>query len=819
MIIYLRKAIIFFLFLLLMHNISAQPSKGNVLQSGKNPSAIGKVVDSKTGHAVPYATVVLYRAVDSTMMDGTITNENGQFMIPCKPGNYYIVIKFMGYNKLVKSNLQMSVNDKMLKVGLLKLSRNSAELKGVEIVGEQSYVDYKIDRKIVHVGRDIGSTGGTAVEALENVPSVNVDIDGNVELRGSTSFTVLINGKPSPLSGSDALEQIPTSVIKNIEIITNPSAKYDPDGMTGIINVVLKKDVKQGLNGFVEASAASFNSYSLNTIFNYRKKKVNYFLGANFRLRNMPGGGESDLHNIGNDTNMYRDTELDRLRRKNNYTIKGGMDYYYNDNNTFGIDAAFGINDFSKDYSSNIYERTVPTTYQLYTISDNLGARKSSFIKSSINWEHKFKRKGEKIETYFYFMQGNEDKNEDQKESYSDANWTVDGIIKDWYKTTDDKFKKEFRSKLDYTLKLKEDKKLEAGIQSRNYRENSEFIYNTFDSIGQNWEVKPDFGNTMIFNRDIFSAYTTFGGTKNNFGYQLGLRGEYTNRVITSRDKSPSVINRFDLFPSVHLSQKFLKTNSVMMSYSRRIDRPSGWELGPNPIFISSNFVRIGNPDLEAEYTDNYELSYQKTIKKSFVSVEAYYRTTKNKISRLQEMGNNNIIYMTYANLDKDHSAGVELMANMQFSKWFRMNISSSYYYYKLVGNIASGAVDQSSNNFDIRGELNFMITPLMRFQLNSFYRGPSVTAQGKMGSFFMANSALRYDFFKRKMSVTFKVRDIFNTMRHEFETITPSFISYNTFYRQNPYFQLTVNYKINNYRQDRKRNMNDRGSDGGDDI
>ncbi len=806
--------------LLLAQIISAQrPNIGGPSHSQNKPGAIGKIIDSKTKHPVPYATVVLYKQSDSSMVDGTITKENGGFYIPCEAGKYYLVAKFMGYDKYVVSNLEMNTGERMMKVGLIKLQRTSSELKGVEIVGQQAYVDYKIDRKVVNVGRDVGSAGGTAVEALENVPSVNVDIDGNVELRGSASFTVLINGKPSPLGGSEALEQIPTSVIKNIEIITNPSAKYDPDGMTGIINVVLKEDVKQGLNGFVEASVASFDSYSLNTIFNYRKNKINYFVGANMRLRNMPGGGISNLQNIGGDTNMYRDTEIDRMRKRNNYTLKGGMDYYLNDNNTFGFDIAYGINDFGKDYISDIYERTIPSSYELYTVSHNTGGRKSDFLKTSINWQHKFKREGEKLEAYMFFNNSEEIKDEKQKELYSDYLWSENGGLKDWYNTTDNSFKKDFRAKLDYTLKLKGDRKYEAGLQSRNYRERSEFVYNQYDSACGDWVVLPEYGNNMTFNRDILSVYSTYGGTYKDFGYQLGLRGEYTNRKITTSDNLPSEINRFDIFPTVHLSQKFLETNSVMMSYSRRIDRPGGWELGPNPIFISSNFIRIGNPDLEPEYSDNYELSYQKIIKKSFISAEAYYRTTKNKISRLQEMNDSNIIYMTYENLDRDHSAGMELMANLQFNKWFRLNLSGNYYYYKLEGNITSGAVDQSSINFDIRGEVNFMITPLMRFQINSFYRGPSATAQGTMSEFYMVNSALRYDFFKRKMAVTFKVRDIFNTMRHQFETNTNTFTSNNTFYRQNPYFQLTVNYKINNYRQERKPNMDDRSNEGGDDI
>ncbi len=809
------------LILVLNFSMAQRPGGGgNGSQGGPmKPGVAGKIKDAKSREAVAYASVALYKESDSSLVTGAITKEDGRFFIAAEAGNYYIKVNFMGYKQYIKSNIVTTEQEPMAKVGMIKLQRALSEIEGVEIVGSQSYVEYKIDRKIVNVGRDIGATGGSAVEALENVPSVTVDIEGNVELRGSSNFTVLINGKPSPLSGSEALEQIPTSVIKNIEIITNPSAKYDPDGMSGIINVILKEDVKQGLNGRVEASAGSFGTYGLNAVFNYRKNKINYFVGADIRKRIMPGGGQSELINFASDTNMLRSTELDRRKNKNNYTFRGGFDFYANDNNTISIEGAYGINDFSKDYISNIYERTEPATYELYTISDNKGARKSDFYKGSITWQHKFKREGESIEAYAFINNGAEDKSEDQRESFSDANWTPEGDIDNWFNTMDTQDKLDVRFKLDYTLKLKKDKKFEAGAQARNLRNNSVYVFNSFDTLNQAWYVKPDYGNDMKFEREIYSAYATYGGTHKNFGYQFGLRGEYTHRLIESTSESPDYeINRFDIFPTIHLSQKVGETNSVLLSYSRRIDRPGGWELGPNPIFISSNFIRVGNPELDPEYTDNYELSYQKTINKSFISVEAYYKTTKNKISRLQEMDSNNVIYMTYDNLDKDQSAGLELMTNFQFYKWFRLNLSGSYYYYKLLGNISSGVVEQQSNNFNLRADLNFMITPLLRFQVNGFYRGPSVTAQGNSSEFFMVNSALRYDLFKRKVTVTFQVKDVFSTMRHEFDTYTSTFNSHNAFYRESPSFKFTMSYKINNYRQERKNNMNENG-EGGDDI
>ncbi len=812
------------LFLILNINIKGKSQSPNNRSNEVPRSGIqGKIVDKQTKHAVPYCTVALYNATDSTLVSGTISDKSGNFFIKARGGYYYIDINFMGYNKIRKSNLQINKNQSIIKLGRIELIKSEAELKGVDVVGSQSYVDYRIDRKVIHVDRDLASAGASAVEALQNVPSVTVDIEGNVALRGSTNFTVLINGKPSPLSGSDALEQIPSSAIKNIEIITNPSAKYDPDGMTGIINVILKDNVDQGLNGIIEANVGSYDSYGFNTTLNYRTEKWNYFGGVSLMKRNSPGDGNSDMKNFANpDTLFYRNSELDRLRFRDNMTFKGGIEYYANKRNTFSIEGVYGVNKRGKDYFSKISEYYEPQYLaRNYTTSSNTGGKTSPFMKINANWTHKFKTKGEKLEVLAFFNKSGFEKEENQKERYSDSIWTEDMPIKDWINTFDNNDNIDFRLKADYTKKLRKNRKFEAGIQSRTYREKSEFTHYKYNTTTSDWELKSQYSNNLTFDRDIFSAYSTFGGKIKDFGYQLGIRGEYTHRLIESEEgNSGAEINRFDIFPTIHLSQKINDNNSLMASYSRRIDRPGGWELGPNPMYISSTFIRVGNPSLEPEYTDSYELSYQLNFSKSFISLEGYYRTTENKITRIQEMDPTTYITtMTFKNLDRDHSAGMEAMANLQLAKWVRLNVSGNYYYYRLKGDISSNTIDKESVNYDIRGNVNFLITPLMRLQLTTFYRGPSVTAQGEFKSFYMFNSALRYDFFKRKLAVTFKVNNITNSMQHAFTTFSPTFETENSFSRFGPTFSLTATYKINNYKQVRKKTLDDKGGEGGGDI
>ena len=782
----------------------------------------GKLLAAKGRQPVEYATAALYSLPDSVLITGTISKANGSFVIDhVKPGKYYVMITFIGFERKTIDGINISKANPIVDLAVIKLEQAHQEIEGVDIVAEQAYVEFKIDKKVVNVSNNLDAAGGNAVDALENVPSVSVDIDGNVSLRGSGNFQVLINGKPSPLSASDALQQIPSAAIKNIEIITNPSAKYDPDGMTGIINVILKDDVQQGVNGLVEAGISSFNSYTLNALINYRKNKLNFFGGVNARLRNMPGGGSTELENFINpDTTFYSDGTLDRERKRDNYTFKGGMDYYINDNHTVSIEGSYIFHQNAKDYKTNTHEYTNPADYDLFKISENTGGRDGNHVKGSLNWIYKDKKKGKELVTLMYFSNGNEQKEEDQMEYLADINWLKSDQILSGLNTTDDKNQLDFRFKMDYTKKLKKDSKYELGIQSRNYREKSDFLFNQYDTLTNTYIYRPDYSSKLVFDRDIYSAYGTYSGMFKNFGYQLGLRGEYTNRYIDSElaGKS-STIDRFDIFPTVHLSQKIGKANEVMASYSRRIDRPGGWELDPNPIFISSDFVRVGNIELEPEYTDNFELSYQKRIGASFVSLEGYYRTTKNKITRLRAVDQNNVTYMTFANLDRDHSAGVEAMLNYRITKWMKMTLTGNYYYYKIEANEESKTEERESNNFNINGNLNFNITKMMRLQLTGFYRGPSVTAQGDIAAFTMVNSALRYDFFNHKLAATFKVRDIFQTMRHEMDSYTNTFNTHNSFYRQSPTFSITLSYRINNYKQKRRPSMDSEEGGGEGDI
>jgi outer membrane receptor protein involved in Fe transport len=780
----------------------------------------GSIKDEHNNEPILYATIALYSQKDSSLITGTMSGEGGNFNIPnVKFGRYFMEVKFIGYNKKVINEIKINPKEPDLYIGDIKLSQTTTSLEGVEITAERTYVEYKIDKKVVNVGKDLNSSGGTAVDALENVPSVTVDIDGNVALRGSSSFTVFINGKPTPLSGTDALQQIPVGAIKNIEIITNPSAKYDPDGLSGIINVILKEDTKLGLNGMIDLSVNNRGTYGINGIFSYNVGKFNLFIGGNYNNNKQPGAGLSELITQNGDTNIYRTTTLDRNRERKSQNIKAGFDYNPNEKNSISFEGSIGKSGHFKDFESKINEYNIPQTYNQYLLSYNPGTSDDKFYSFSINHEYKIDKKGSNLQTMFYY-ENEEGINEDISTEYlSDANWLkydslLNGII-----TRETETGPQYRFKMDLVKKLKDTKKFESGVQAVVRPQFHVYQYEEYQP-DNGWTLLPNFGSELNFTQNVYSAYAIYSGEYKTTGYQFGLRGENTFRNVYDENKNYSFkINRFDLFPTVHFSKKIKGGNQMLLSYSRRIDRPGGWELEPFTRYISSNFKRRGNPELQPEFTNNFELSYQKSFDNSYFSIEGYYRSTNNKLTRIQEVDTDGIILMTFENMDKDISTGVEFMLNLRLIKWMDINISSNYYYYQLLAaNSSIGEVNTSSNNFDIRGNISFIATKTTRFQINGFYGSPSVTPQGRSSVNYMISASLRQDLFKKKVTVSLRVNDIFNTMKHEFISYGDGFSNFNSFTGLNPTVTLNLTYKINNYKEKKNTNGMDM-REGGDGI
>ncbi len=774
----------------------AGPARGGIIS--------GTVLESSALSPMEFVNVVLFNSKDS-MVDGTITDEKGKFILKDIPfGKYHLTANFIGYEKLNIPDIILKPDKKIIDLGKIKLQASATNLEGVEITGDKQRVVYQLDKKVVNVSQDLKSAGGTAVDVLENVPSVKVDIEGNVTLRGSGSFTVLIDGRPSVLEGNDALQQIPSSSIDRIEIITNPSAKYDPDGTAGIINVVMKKQKEGGLNGIINASVGTKDKYSTSALINYRSGKFNIFGGADYNKRSFSGFGHSSNETYLLDTTNYRDTRSEFLMHRDGWGVKGGADYFMTKKSTLTFSGRYGYYEFGRTNHSKLHLYTLPLSQDDYTFSSDASNRYGHYYESTLNYHLDVDGKGQKLDVMAYYSKRNGDDKEDLNEFQTNNEWISINPPNSQIHTNEISDSWEFTGKADYVKPLGEKGKLEAGYQSKLDYENENFIFNNFDTLTGTWINDSIYSNEYDFIRNVHSAYAIYSNEWKGFGLQVGLRGEYTDRRIKNVNQTDNhTINRIDYFPSIHLSKQFKDKNQFQASYSRRINRVRSWYLDPFVSYMDPYNVRVGNPDLQDEYIDSYELGYQRRIKtSSFVALEAYYRVTNNSISRIKTLLPDGIMENTFANLNTDEALGSELSANIDFTEWLNIFASYNLYYYRIKGEVDNQNIDQSSLNWDSRISGTFKFKHDFRLQASANYEGPSVTAQGKEMGHISSNMAVRKDFFKRKLSATLSARDIFGTHSHESTSSGTGFYNYSYFKRESPIVMLSLSFKLNNYKK-----------------
>ncbi len=799
-----RRGYLIFLFFI---NICMQvQSQDNTTVSSHKGTMKGKIIDASTKQSMEYANVSAYSMRDSTLVTGGITNENGEFEIgPFNPGIYYLDANFIGFNKIRIKNITIGSDKTEIDLGTIELHPSTREIGTVEVVAERSRVVYKVDKKVINVGQDINAAGGTIADVLENTPSVQVDIEGNVTLRGSSDFTVLIDGKPSVLSGSDALQQIPASAIENIEIITNPSVKYDPDGMAGIVNLVMKKNILSGFNGIVSVSAGSNDRKGLNLAINQKTKKRNFSFGIDLNDRPFSGESESSRQTFQNDTIIYLDKSGQREFTHGGYTFKPGVDFYLSDFSTLGFSARYGHYNFESGGTGNIHQYTSPATKDSYSQERDPSKRNGSYFSGDMNFQHKFNKEGtHNLDVVFYYSHRNGDDLDVEDELLTNSSFEPTGLYLSRINTNEHESSNRYRFKADYIKPLGEFGKLEAGIQSRIDRETEDYLFERYDTATEKWINDEKYTSSMDFKREIYSAYTTVSSKIGAVEYMLGVRGEYTNRETDhAKVDKPYKLNRFDFFPSGHFAYTLFDKSQLMASYSRRINRPRGRDLDPFESYRDQYTIRVGNPDLKPEYTNSYELSYMKHFGKSFVSIESFYRVTNNSISRLNELGDDNILYETTVNLNNDYSLGGELMGNINFAEWLQVNSSVSVYHYKIEDDSGDGYIERESTNIDGRFNSTFKFSSNSRMQLTGIYRGPSVSVQGERKGMFYTNISYRHDLWNKKLTATFSVQDILGTAKRKGSSSGTNFISNYAFKREPRILMLTLSYKLNNYKMD----------------
>lgn len=801
---------------------------------GERPSggAIkARVLDASTGTPIEYANLVVYSAKDSSLVSGGITDATGNALIrPLPFGQYYMTVDFIGYIKHTENNLKINQKQPFVDLGTVNLKQATEILDDVTIEADRKHIEYKIDKKIVNVSQDIGSQGGSAVDVLENTPSVQTDIEGNVMLRGSSSFTVLIDGKPTPLEGSEALQQIPASSIENIEIITNPSAKFDPDGVAGIINIVLKQEEKKGINGNVNLAYGSFNAFNGDFLINARTGKFNFFVGGNYSDRVREGTNESLSARFLGDSTFVTDVDGTGSWGHNGYNARAGLDYFMTDKDIITVSGEYGVRGFSRGGTSDntlFYSdaEDKPFTNAIsdpwYYSNDVSFDVNNQYYSGDLNYQHKFNNEGHDLQAYFMYSGSLKDETSGFNRFDTDADFNaIDGAREVREQSVETGNTGRMRAKIDYTNPFSENGKFEAGYQFRNRIGLSDYKYEIWN--GTNYVYDTTQFNDVDFNRQIHASYATFTNQLWKFDYMLGVRGEYTKRDFTSNVLNKSWnYEKFDAFPTVHVSRKLKYEIQLQASYTSRIRRPRSWFLDPFRSKMDEYNYREGNPGLEPAYINSFEFNAQKRFGSHFLALESFYRQTNNLFERITYVDptNSEVLIYTFDNVGQDESYGVEVMGNFNFAKWWNMNLTADMYQYTIDADMDNSSTGENSTlTYSARINNTFKIKKTnTRFQLFGMYNGPSITSQGERGEFFMINAAVRQEFMNRKLSVMFSVDDIFGTMKHSSESYTDSFYNYSSFDAISPTFRITLSYRINDYerRKEDRESIEVEGGDG----
>jgi outer membrane receptor protein involved in Fe transport len=771
----------------------------------------GIITDQITKEKLPYVNIIVKDNANNVLTGG-ITNDQGVFNVNKIPaGENIIEIQYIGY-KTVSRKITFTRQNATHNLGTIALAEDTAQLDEVVVVAETSTVVQKIDRKVINVGKDLTSAGTTASELLNNVQSVSVDSQtGNISLRGNENVRVLVDGKPSNISVADLLKQIPSTSIKQVELITNPSAKYNPEGMSGIINIVLHKNANQGFNGSIDTGLTQgentrFNG-SLNM--NYKTGKVNFF--GNYGYNTGKNDNFGHVNRTGATPSLQEFTfDSDR----DSHLIKAGADVYLNDKNTLSF---YTTQNFSDNTAIGLTKVTIANT--LVTNAPNEAKTKSNSGTYNLNYKLELDDKNEH-NLEFEATYSNSDSPE--KARYNELIDPLDLITN--YSNNVENETDNFLFNLDYTLPLFEKGKLEIGGEIRTNKTTnlniSNQYENTYDSSGNVTGNQPIGNSSFGYDREMFSGYTNYGHEFGKLTMQLGVRLEQYNVDGTFQKGTASAKYTdkiFSAYPSAFFTYNPSEKNQYQVSYSRRVDRPGIGQVNPIREWSTPLITSVGNPDLKPQFTNSYEVNYTRKIKNGSITFGSFYRKINNNISRYSTIdpldGTKQLL--SYTNYDNADRYGFEVSSNYKIAKWWRANASLDYYS-KTEKELTR---EVKANSFNARLSNSFTATKKLRFQLFSMYRGPEDGIQFNRSAMWMINVGSSLSVLKNKGTISFRVNDIFKGMKFEFESTQP-YVQNGQFNWESRTAYLGFNYRFgggkNKALQRKQRDNNEKQGGGG---
>jgi outer membrane receptor protein involved in Fe transport len=717
-----------------------------------------------------------------------------------KFGNYLVRFSFIGYKNKYVPNIKIDKDNQSFDFSKVEFSADQEVLESVEITVDKPVVTYEIDKKVVNVENMTTVVSATALEVLQNIPSITVDMDGKVRLRGSSGFTLLIDNKPANMDASDALQMIPASNIKDIEIITNPSAKYNAEGTAGIINIILKKDKLEGISTLINVNGGNFNNYGGDILVSVNKKKVKFNIGGNYKNANRYRDIYQLRETIVNDATSVIEGEGEHRFFRTNYGVNTALEYTPNRKNTFSL----GLNGNQRQYNAAAnYFFTESLDGSLISSYENRERTLRQFYGLTISGGYTLNIKGQKDHRLSLTgMYNYHDGNEDAGTEYFDGNGEFIG----GNRATEIGPSRLMRYNLDYERPLKKGMKFKTGLQTdigNNSDDQDSYIYS--DSLGR-YERMDQFSTDVSYLQNVYAGYGILSGELKKLGYQIGIRGEYTDRDISiTTGNLKTAVNRMDWFPSAHFSYQLDKKNQFMANASRRIQRPRSWYLEPFITWEDPYTVRTGNADLLPEYIQSFELGYIRNIEKGSFSTELYFRNTNNIIERVQEVYTTNVILKRPVNAGTSKALGGEISYRKNIKKWWSLDFGTNIFWYQLKGQIGDLVFDQENFTYNARLGNTFNLKKDWKIQLVGNYNSPRVNAQGMTSEFYIVDLAIKKDFWEKKLSTSIQLSNVFNTEKREDFVETPNLYSYRLATPKWPIFTISASLRLNNYKQQDK--------------
>lgn len=765
----------------------------------------GSVVDSVTSMPLGFATIRIHSSADQSLVNGNITSETGEFSVEVPYGRYYAEIEFMGYRSFQSRAFTLSANHRKEELGRITLSPSVSTLEEIVVQGEKSTLELALDKKIFNVGKDLANAGGTATDILMNIPSVQVDPEGGIRLRGSSNVRILVDGKPSGLvsfKGGSGLQQLQASMIERVEVITNPSARYEAEGMAGIINIILRKERNQGFNGSFEVITGSPSNFGGAANLNYRHRKVNFFVNYGIAYRVQPGRSSLYQEVYGADTTFLHQKNKGSIIGFNN-NIRGGIDLYFTETSILTGSYLFRRSDATRvtDLEYEIYRHDPSSLEGLETRRQDEEETEPN-SEYSVIYKKTFPDKDHELVAEVKFLDNWESSYQLFTHRYYNPEGMEDPSRGTLERSINDEYEKQLLFQVDYTKPFGDGGKLEAGLRSSSRDMANDFVVERRDPEG-NFNPLPSLDNIFLYDENIHAAYGILARKGGKLSYQAGVRAEWTDVKTTLKETNEVNPREYiNLFPSAHVTWNLPRENGIQASYSRRVRRPFYNDLSPFMTYVDNRNYFSGNPDLDPEFSNVFELGHIKYFEKGSFTSAVYHRSTRGKIERIRAVDAEGNSTTLPENLRSEEATGAEFTSEFALFPWWKLDMNVNFFYAEIDGTNIFATYNNTTYSWFARQTSRFTLPHHLDIQLRANYEAPQKTAQGKRLALYYLDFALSKDIFKGNGTIHLNVLDVFNSRRMRSVTEGANFYAEGNTQMRRRQVNLTLSYRIRQAKQ-----------------